>query len=185
MKMNNILLGVITLLLLLLIATNFIYLTPKPIEGEIIPSDKGRVDDIKAIESLISKLRENWDNGDYKSYGNLFDKQAEYITFLGDRLIGNEQIAIAHQKLFEDILKGSKMQQLSIKRIRFLSENCAIIHLTGAINPKPQKEISDSRKSIQTLTATKQNGEWKFSSFQNTRIQRLSLFDVLIGAIKG
>ena len=181
----SILFGVITVLLLLILATNFIYLTPKPIQGEVVPPDKDRMDDTKAIEGLISKLRENWDKGDFMAYGDLFDKKAEYITFLGDRLIGSEQIALAHQKLFEDVLKGSKMQQLSIKRIRFLSENSALIHLTGVINPKPTKEASDSRKSIQTLTATKYNDEWKFSSFQNTRIQRLSLFDVLIGAIKG
>lgn len=181
----NIILAIIAVILLLIISTNFIYLTPAIDVDDDTSVSNTKNADTKAIENLIGELKENWNEGDGVGYGNLFDKQAEYITFLGERLIGSEQIASAHQKLFNGVLKGSRMQNPSIKRIQFLSDSNALIITTGAVNPNPKKEVSDNRKSIQTLTAIKKEGIWIFSSFQNTRIQRLSLFDILIGAVRG
>jgi len=180
MKMN-IILGIIILLLLLIISTNFIYLTPKIDMGvNTSVSNMANKADVKQIKTLIIQLKENWDDGNGKGYGDLFAKQAQYITFLGNRLIGREQIADTHQKLFDGALKGSKMQ-INIRHIHFLTENSVYIITTGAVNPNPDKKVKENRKSIQTLTAIKEDGQWIFSSFQNTRIQRLSLFDALIG----
>jgi uncharacterized protein (TIGR02246 family) len=183
MKMS-IVFGAIALLLLLIVLTNFIYLTPKGlIDNDFSVSGTSNNTDIEQIKDHTLKLKEYWDKGDSKGYAQLFDETADYITFLGDRLKGRQQIDFAHQKLFNDVLKGSKMT-IKIKHINFLSENSVLIIATGSVNPNPKK-IEESRKSIQTLTAIKQGEKWIFTSFQNTRIKRLSLFDVLIEKFKG
>jgi hypothetical protein len=54
-----------------------------------------------------------------------------------------------------------------------LSPNVALMHAVGSAIMRGKSVPSPERDSIQTLVATRQNGEWRFAAFQNTRLRVL------------
>ena len=61
-----------------------------------------------------------------------------------------------------------------VEGLRFLRPNVALMHALGGTVMRGKSEPSPGRDSIQTLVATKQEGEWLLAAFQNTRIRPLS-----------
>jgi hypothetical protein len=54
--------------------------------------------------------------------------------------------------------------------VRFLSPDIALMHAVGGTVMRGKSEPSPERDSIQTLLATRQDGEWRLAAFQNTRL---------------
>jgi uncharacterized protein (TIGR02246 family) len=132
--------------------------------------DAGRRDaDEEAIRSLASKAAESWFDGDGKAYAALFDEDADYVTFGGIHLKGRDQIALAHQRLFEGPLAGSRLS-LEVKGVRFLGPDIALMHVEGGVVEAGQTELTPARNSLQTLVVRKQAGEWHVAACQVTRI---------------
>lgn len=154
----------------------FIYVTPEP---EIYNYDfpQGKMTDIQAIQQLENTNAEGWAEGNGAKMASVFTSDADYVTFNGEWLKGNDEIATVHQELFDGVLKGSSLANRNIRSIQFIAGNIAIIHMTGAIRQKGKHEPAKSRNSIQTLIAKKENNEWKFVAFHNARIKRISLWE--------
>ena len=47
----------------------------------------------------------------------------------------------------------------------------ALVHATGGTVMRGKNELSPERDAIQTLVATRQDGEWRLAAFQNTRVR--------------
>lgn len=129
----------------------------------------------KEIKALFARLEKAWNEGNAKAYAACFTADCDYITFAGEHLKGRQQTEDAHQKLFTGILKKSKLVG-EIKDFRFLTSDVAILHGVGAVQLRWQKSAPESRKSINTLVALKENSEWKLAAFHNCRIQKPNLF---------
>src|SRR5215218_7737004 len=67
-------------------------------------------------------------------------------------------------------MKGTRLVG-RVKDVRFLSPDVALIHPVGSTIMRGKSEPSPERDSIQTLVATRQNGEWHLAAFQNTRLR--------------
>ena len=132
-----------------------------------IPADE------RAVRGLFEKLLEDWARGDGEAYGSRFTEDADYVAFDGSHTTGREQIAASHQQLFDRWLKGTRLTG-RIERLRFLSRDVALVHATGSTIFPGETQPRPSRASIQTLVATKRDGEWRFTAFHNTRILRRS-----------
>lgn len=170
-------------LLILVLALNaivilfqFIYVTP---ESNIVNYGfpPGREADLRAIQQLENTNAEGWAEGNGAKMASVFTSDADYITFNGEWLKGNDEIAIVHQELFDGVLKGSSLANRNIRCIQFIADHIALIHMTGAIRQKGKRQPAKSRNSIQTLVAKKENNEWKFVAFHNARIKRISLWE--------
>lgn len=162
----------------LVILAHFIYLTPPiTISSELLPQD--RAADVQAILELEQTAADGWAAGDGALMASVYTEQADYVTFLGDRLQSRAAIASVHQALFDNALKGSSLANREVRSIRFLADSVALIHVTGAVKTAGRKEPKKSRASIQTMVAVKHDGGWKFTAFHNTRIRRLSLWDAI------
>lgn len=129
--------------------------------------------DEAAIHNLFQQLLDDWGRGDGRAYGSRFTEDADYVAFDGSHTRGREQIAAAHQQLFESWLKGTRLTG-RIEHIRFLSPEVALVHATGGTIFPGETQPRPSRASIQTLVATKHDGDWRFTAFHNTRILRRS-----------
>ncbi len=133
-----------------------------------------------AIRQLFENLIKSWNKGDGEAYASQFTEDSDYIAFDGTHFKGRRANADNHQKLFDTFLKGSTLEQQRITDLRFLVPDVALLHMVGTVNLKWQKRVAAGRFSIQTLVAVRQNGEWKFAAFQNTRIQKRNWLQTLL-----
>jgi uncharacterized protein (TIGR02246 family) len=122
------------------------------------------------LRKLFGNTIMAWNQGDGPLFASYFTKEADYVTFAGEHLLGRQAIAEAHQALFTGILKGSQLLG-EVKDIRFLSPEVAVMHGVGMVKLRWQRKPSSNRQSINTQVAVKQLGEWKIAAFHNCRIQ--------------
>jgi len=128
------------------------------------------IDEISILE-LFTKLRDAWNSGDAESYGSYFTDNCVYITYDGQHLTGKTENVEFHNKLFKTFLKVSKLSE-QIKGIRFLINDIVIVHHTGTIQLRFQKNVPRWRTSINNNVPVRKNGQWKISAFHNCRIRK-------------
>jgi uncharacterized protein (TIGR02246 family) len=123
------------------------------------------------LHACFQRLLQAWGQGDAAAYAAQFTPDAEYIAFDGSRTVGRDAIARSHRPLFERWLRGTRLVG-RVTRIRFLGPDAAVVHATGGTVFPGEDHPRPSRDSIQTLVAVREQGEWRFAAFQNTRILR-------------
>lgn len=136
-------------------------------------------EDEMAIRALIDQLTSGWNSGNGAAYGLPFSEECDYITFNGDRLQGRAAVADDHQVLFDTHLKGSRLVFESVE-MRPVTPDVVLVHSIGNSLLERQRELSPSRRSIQTLVAVRRDGEWKFTAFQNTRVFKITPFRAIL-----
>lgn len=132
----------------------------------MVAADEGEL----AIRRLFQALLDAWGAGDATAYAALFTEDADYIAFDGVNQKGRAAILAGHQPLFERFLKGSRLVG-EITGIRFPCPDVALIHTTGNTVLAGKTRPSPERASVQTFVAVKQDGEWRFTAFHNTRVR--------------
>jgi uncharacterized protein (TIGR02246 family) len=132
-----------------------------------------RVADEEAVRDLLYReLMEGWNRGSGEDFAAVFTEDGDLVAFDGTHFEGRAQIASFHQELFDKWMKGTRLVG-RVKDVRFLSPNVALMHAVGSAIMRGKSVPSPERDSIQTLVATRQNGEWRFAAFQNTRLRVL------------
>jgi uncharacterized protein (TIGR02246 family) len=127
--------------------------------AEIGPQDEA------AVRALFARLYKAWEDGDGAGYGRCFAERSDYITFNGMHLRGRTENTALHGALFRGVLKGTKLSA-EIRSIELLSSNVALVHTEGG----------GRKKSYQTYVLVKRGADWLIRSFQNTRVQPLSIW---------
>jgi uncharacterized protein (TIGR02246 family) len=122
-------------------------------------------DDEIAIRLLVTRLHNAWARGDGAAYAQCFAEQSDYITFNGMHLRGRTENAALHSALFRGLLKGTKLSA-EIESIELLSSSIALVHTAG----------TGRKRSYQTYVLVKSGADWLIRSFQNTRVQPLSVW---------
>jgi uncharacterized protein (TIGR02246 family) len=123
------------------------------------------VDDKNSIHLLLARLYDAWARGDGEGYAACFAQESDYITFNGVHLRGRAENAELHGALFRSVLKGTKLSA-EIENLELLSSGVALVHTVG----------SGRKKSYQTYVLVKSDAEWLIRSFQNTRVQPISIW---------
>src|SRR5690554_1022698 len=119
----------------LVILCQFIYVTPEPIINNYEFAESS-IEDVQAIRQLEQINAEGWAEGNGVKMASVFASDADYITFNGEWLKGNEEIAKVHQELFDGVLKGSSLANRNIRSMQFITDNVAMIHMTGSVLQK-------------------------------------------------
>jgi uncharacterized protein (TIGR02246 family) len=126
--------------------------------------------DEAAVRALYQQLLDGWNQGSGAAFAAVFTGDGDLIGFDGTHFKGREEIAPFHQQLFDKWLKGSRLVG-EVKDVRFLSPDVALMHAVGSTVMRGKSEPSPERDSIQTLVATRQEGDhWRLAAFQNTRL---------------
>jgi len=136
------------------------------------------------IRALFDDLLADWGRGDGEAYGSRFTEDADYVAFDGTRTKGRADIAASHQQLFDKWLKGTRLTG-RVLSVTFLSSDVALVHTTGGTVTRGKTKPSPERDSIQTLVAVREDAEWRFAAFHNTRVRPIggSAVTFLIWAI--
>jgi uncharacterized protein (TIGR02246 family) len=125
--------------------------------------------DEAAVRALYQQLMDGWNQGSGDAFAAVFTEDGDLIGFDGTHFKGRQEIAPFHQRLFDKWLKGSRLVG-EVKDVRFLSPDVALMHAVGGTVLRGKSEPVPERDSIQTLVATRQDGEWRLAAFQNTRL---------------
>ena len=125
--------------------------------------------DEEAVRGLYQQMMDGWNQGSGEAFAAPFTEEVDFIPFDGTHHDRREQIASAHQELFDKWLKGTRLTgEVSV---RFLGPDVALLVGRGETVMRGRTEPARERDSIQTLVAVRQSGEWRLTSFQNTRIR--------------
>jgi uncharacterized protein (TIGR02246 family) len=125
--------------------------------------------DEAAVRALYQQVMDGWNQGSGDAFAAVFTEDGDLIGFDGTHFKGRQEIAPFHQRLFDKWLKGSRLVG-EVKDVRFLSPDVALMHAVGGTVLRGKSEPVPERDSIQTLVATRQDGEWRLAAFQNTRL---------------
>jgi uncharacterized protein (TIGR02246 family) len=138
----------------------------------------------EAVRALYRQLMDGWNQGSGSAFASAFTEDGDLVAFDGTHFEGRKEIAPFHQQLFEKWLKGTRLVG-EVKDVRFLSPDVALMHAEGTTVMRGKSEPSPERASIQTLVATREDGEWRFAAFQNTRVRPMGpkLVSVLLWAL--
>jgi uncharacterized protein (TIGR02246 family) len=138
--------------------------------GSDTRTEAERVTDERAVRALHRRVLEAWGAGDGEAFAAPFRDDAVFIGFDGSVMRGREQIASAHQEVFDRWMKGTRLVEEGTE-VRFVARDVAIVHTLGGTLMRGKSEPAPERESIQTLVAVRDAGGWSFASFQNTRIR--------------
>ena len=122
------------------------------------------------IQALYQQKIDGWNAGNGNAFAAPYTEDSDYIGFDGTYLKGRQEIASFHQILFDKFLKGSHLVG-KIRSIRFPTSDIAIIVAVGGTVMVGQSDIDPERNSVHMLVAIKQNANWRFTAFQNSRAQ--------------
>ena len=131
-------------------------------------ADAKRAGDEKAIRQIVTNLRDTWAAGDAAKFADQFSDDADYTVWNGMYFNGRETNVKSHQQIFDTIYKGSKIT-LEIRKIRFLGETVAVVHLVSG-NERNGKQLEGVPRVSPMMVLSKESGKWLIVAFQNTPI---------------
>jgi uncharacterized protein (TIGR02246 family) len=137
---------------------------PEHDERAVNPADEA------AVRDLYQQLMDGWNRGSGAAFAAAFTEDGVLVAFDGTYFKGRREIEPSHQELFDRWMKGTRLVG-EVKDVRFPSPDVAVMHAVGGTVMRGKSRPSPERDSIQTLVATRENGEWRLAAFQNTRVR--------------
>ncbi|PSK88106.1 uncharacterized protein (TIGR02246 family) [Murinocardiopsis flavida] len=135
-------------------------------------ADEGRVDgaDMAALHELLQQQVRAW-AVDGAAFAATFTEDADFVAVNGEHLRTRAEITESLQEGFATFMANTRMSQARETHIRFASPTTAVVITSGVCVLQPgAEECRTEDLSIQTRVAMKQDGEWLFTSFHNSRM---------------
>ena len=122
--------------------------------------------DEAAIRANVKLLETGWNTKSGALFAKPFAEDADYVVINGMYFKGRAAIATAHQQIFDTVFKDTTVA-LTVKQIRFLRPDVAVVHVNGH-RTGPTKELEQD--ALVTLVMTKERDGWTIAAFQNTAV---------------
>ena len=131
-----------------------------------IPIQDSRAADEAAMRESVKQMESGWNTKSGALFAKPFAEDADYVVINGMYINGRATIGAQHQRIFDTIFKDTKIN-LTVKQIRFLRPDVAVVHVTGHRDGPTKELIQDA---IVTLVMTKEQHGWTITAFQNTAV---------------
>ncbi|QLY28988.1 SgcJ/EcaC family oxidoreductase [Nocardia huaxiensis] len=122
------------------------------------------------IRQLFDRTTDAWTRNDADAYAAEFAEDSDYVVFDGTRLRGRTAIRDLHAQLFDTLLYGTRLEG-GIESIRFLTDDIALVHATGAVIFAWQQGTPKRRLSRNTWVLQRFGSDWKAVAFHNNRVR--------------
>lgn len=122
--------------------------------------------DEAAMRESVKQLETGWNTKSGALFAKPFAEDADYVVINGNYIKGRAVIEAQHQRIFDTIFKATTLS-LTVKQIRFLRPDVAVVHVSGQ-RVGPSKELNQD--AMITLVMTKQKDSWLIAAFQNTAV---------------
>ncbi len=126
----------------------------------------GRAADEAAMRESVKQLETGWNTKSGALFAKPFAEDADYVVINGNYIKGRAVIESQHQRIFDTIFKDTNIK-LTVKQIRFLRPDVAVVHVEGHRGSPSSNLIQDA---MLTLTMTKEKQGWVIAAFQNTAV---------------
>ena len=140
----------------------FVTLLMLGFSGQTMPD--GRSADEAALRDSVKQMEAGWNTKSGALFAKPFAEDADYVVINGMYMKGRAAIESAHQRIFDTIYKDTNIT-LTVKQIRFLRPDVAVIHVEGS-RKGPTKELTQD--AMLTLMMTREKQGWMIAAFQNT-----------------
>ncbi|HKY45747.1 MAG TPA: SgcJ/EcaC family oxidoreductase [Pyrinomonadaceae bacterium] len=124
------------------------------------------ISDEAAIRGNVKQLETAWNTKSGALFAKPFAEDADYVVINGMYVKGRPAIETMHQKIFDTIFKDTTVT-LSVKQIRFLRPDVAVVHVNGH-RTGPTNDLEQD--AMLTLVMTKEKEGWTIAAFQNTAV---------------
>jgi uncharacterized protein (TIGR02246 family) len=122
-----------------------------------------------AVSDLYKQLLDSWNRRDAAGFASLYDENSDVVGFDGSQMHGRVEIEATLSQIFADHMTATYVSK--IRGVRFLAPEVAVLRAVVGMVPPGQEDLNRAANAIQTLVATKQEGQWRIALFQNTPAQ--------------
>lgn len=129
------------------------------------PQDSHTADEA-AMREAVKQMETGWNTKSGALFAKAFAEDADYVVINGNYIKGRATIESQHQRIFDTIFKDTNIT-LTVKQIRFLRADVAVVHVEGR-RTGPTKELAQD--AMLTLMMTKEKQGWVIAAFQNTAV---------------
>lgn len=130
----------------------------------------GRAADEQLIRSIPDKIAAGWSKGDGRAIADVYAEGGTLVAGDGKVTQSRAEIARYHDQQFAAFLKGTRLT-VEVKSLRFVSPDIAIMHTEGGILWPGEVQVAPRNRGVQSFVAVKNDGVWRITLFQNTRIR--------------
>ena len=124
------------------------------------PTEESKV--ILVYRSFISQ----WNKRNAPAMAGLFIENGLYIGFDGSQLNSRKEIYDVFDDVFTHFPTAAYVS--IVKTVVLLTPDSAMLTAVVGMTPEGQTDIAPAANAIQCMLATKENGEWRIASLQNT-----------------
>ena len=146
----------------------FVTLLMLGFSGQVVDSTNNQAADEAAMRESVKQMETGWNTKSGALFAKPFAEDADYVVINGMYFKGRAAIETAHQRIFDTVFKDTKIT-LTVKQIRFLRQDVAVVHASGH-RDGPTDELKQD--AMLTLVMTKEKQGWVIAAFQNTQITR-------------
>ncbi len=132
------------------------------------PQDSPSPDEIK-VRELYRQMMDGWNKRSADAFAAPIAEDGDLIGFDGSQLIGRSEIVSILQRIFADHPTVPYVSK--VKSVRFLSPEVAVLRAIVGMIPPAQPDLDPNLNALQTLIASKRDGQWRIVLFQNTPAQ--------------
>lgn len=124
--------------------------------------------DEAAIRQVVQQVQDGWNSHDGKAFAAPFTMEADYVIVNGMHIKGRAAIEAGHTQIFTTVYRESR-NQATIKRIRFLRPDIAVVHVEWNLEFQAGGETRKGH-AMNSMVMTKEKDKWSIASFHNTPI---------------
>ncbi|MEU8898264.1 SgcJ/EcaC family oxidoreductase [Nocardia sp. NPDC048505] len=126
--------------------------------------------DETAVLALLRAQMDAWAAGDGAAFAATFTADADFVSVIGEFVRGRAELATVMQEGFDGFMKGTRMAEPDTTALRFPLPDVAVLVTVGDRPMPPGEPAPPDARSVQTRVAVRTEGDWLFTTFQNTRI---------------
>jgi uncharacterized protein (TIGR02246 family) len=121
---------------------------------------------VSEVEALYFALLDAWNRRDAAGMAGLYAQDGVQIGFDGSRADGAAQVRAHLEPIFRDHPTARFVAK--VRDCRLLGPDHALLTAVAGMIPPGEDRIKADRNAVQTLVASRTNGEWRVALFQNT-----------------
>jgi uncharacterized protein (TIGR02246 family) len=121
------------------------------------------------VRALYQHLLDSWNKRSADAFAASFAEDGEVVGFDGSQMSGRAEIASTLRQIFADHLTAPYVSK--VRGVRLLTPDIALLRAVVGMVPHGRSDIEPALNALQTLIATKHDGQWRIALFQNTPAQ--------------
>jgi uncharacterized protein (TIGR02246 family) len=129
-------------------------------------SQDNHASDEAVMRESVKQMETGWNSKSGALFAKPFAEDADYVVINGMYIKGRAVIESQHQRIFDTIFKETNIT-LTVKQIRFLRPDVAVVHVEGHRTGSTKELTQDA---MLTLMMTKEKQGWVIAAFQNTAV---------------